>query len=445
MPRPIRSIMRAAAKLLAIFVAIATNSASLHCVAQTTTPRQFDANRVAAAGVRVLEGRYVRLVTDLPSSPAVDELPRVFDDAVPKWAAYFGLTENAVRGRWLAVLVKDRERFAALGLLPEDNPEFTNGYAKGYELWLVDQPSDYYRRHLLLHEGTHAFMQTQLGGCGAPWYMEGVAELLGTHTWRDGQSKLGVMPASREVVPMWGRIKLIRDAFADGKAWPLEAVLAIDNARALTTEHYAWTWALATLLERHPQFSSRFRGLQKRVADPEFKEHFRAAFAKDWSDMLAEWEALVAQLDYGYDVPQMAMVHRPAKPIGAPSQTIKISADRGWQSTGWILNTGQSYRVAASGRYQIAHDGEPWPCEPGGVTLQYHDGKPLGALLGALRPLDENGASFAQPVMLGLTATLKPAEDAVLYVRVNDSGAKLGDNSGELSLRIETLINANTR
>jgi hypothetical protein len=367
----------------------------------------------------------------------VDDLPRVFDAAVPEWAAYFGVPTNKVRGRWLAFVVKDREKFAALGLLPEANPNFVNGFALGYELWLEEQPSDYYRRHLLLHEGTHAFMQTQLGGAGPGWYMEGMAELLGTHSWRDGRLKLGVMPASRDDVPMWGRIKIVRDAVAEGKAWPLEAVLEVDNRRALTTDHYAWTWALATLLDGHPEFQKRFRELKQRVAEPEFNARFRESFAEDWSDLLAEWDPFVSQLDYGYDVPRMSMTHRPAEPIESTSKRVSIEADRGWQSTGWLLRAGDSYRITASGRFQIADDGQPWPCEAGGVTIEYHDGLPLGALLGALRDAHGNAAGFAAPKLIGVGATLKPERDSVLYLRVNESPARLGDNDGDVAVKIE--------
>lgn len=415
------------------------------CCAQTTPPREFDARRVAAAGIRLLEGRHIQLLTDLPSSAAVDELPRVFDAAVPEWAAYFGVPTNKVRGRWLAFLIQDREKFAALGLLPEANPNFVNGFAFGYELWLKEQPSDYYRRHLLLHEGTHAFMQTQFGGAGPGWYMEGMAELLGTHSWRDDQLKLGVMPAGRDDVPMWGRTKIVRDAVAEGKAWPLDAVLEVDNRRALSTEHYAWTWALATLLDGHPQFQKRFRELKQRVAEPEFNACFRESFAKDWSDLLAEWDAFVSQLDYGYDVPRMAMTHRPAEPVESASKRVSIEANRGWQSTGWLLRAGQSYRVTASGRFQIADDGQPWPCEAGGVTIEYHDGMPLGALLGAFRTTDSNHSTFAHPQIIGRESMLRPDRDAVLYVRLNDSGSQLSDNVGELTVKISPQINADKR
>ena len=92
-------------------------------------------------------------------------------------------------------------------------------------LWLYEQPSDYYRRHLLLHEGTHGFMNTVLGGCGPLWYMEGIAEYLATHRWKDGRLTLGYMPRSRDEVPQWGRIRLIQDAVAEGRAPALKKVI----------------------------------------------------------------------------------------------------------------------------------------------------------------------------------------------------------------------------
>ncbi len=94
--------------------------------------------------------------------------------------------------RWLAFVMQDREQFAALGLMPAERPEFVNGYANGWEFWLVEQPSDYYRRHLLLHEGTHAFMQIEArrrraavvhgGHGGAAWART---------QWRDGRLQAG--------------------------------------------------------------------------------------------------------------------------------------------------------------------------------------------------------------------------------------------------------------
>ncbi len=86
-------------------------------------------------------------------------------------------------------LMREKRPFAACGLLPAGLPPFRHGFSRGRQLWLNEQPTAYYRRHLLLHEGTHAFMDAMFGGCGPPWYMEGMAELLATHSYRDGDSE----------------------------------------------------------------------------------------------------------------------------------------------------------------------------------------------------------------------------------------------------------------
>lgn len=431
------SAIRWLALAIAIVV-IGTLHASTSQAANAPPPRDVDAQRAAAAGIRELTGQHIRLFTDLPSSPAVDELPAVFDAAIPLWAKYFELDERSVRGKFVGFLISDREKFAALGLLPEENRDFANGYNRNYEFWLVEQPSDYYRRHLLLHEGTHAFMQTQLGGAGAGWYMEGMAELLGTHRWKDGQLELGVMPASKDDVPMWGRVKIIRDSVKAGKPWPIAAVLEVDNRRQLDTEHYAWTWALAAMLDGDERCRERFRSLKKFVVDPEFNNRFRELFADDALDLMLDWKGFVSQLDYGYNVPQMAMTHLSTKQLGGAPSKLEVSAKRGWQSTGWALEAGKTYAISAEGAFHIADDGQPWPCEANGVTIEYHDGHPLGVLLGAIEGRGQNprDPSFLKPLAIGRQARIQPQGDGVLYLRLNDHPAKLGDNAGSVDVMI---------
>jgi hypothetical protein len=113
--------------------------------------------KIETLGIRKVSGEHLILYTDLPSSAAIDELPRVFDTAIPSWCAYFRLSEHAT-SRWKVIgsLMRDKERFIQAGLLPTDLPPFLNGYQRGSQIWWYEQPSDYYRRHLMLHEGTHA-------------------------------------------------------------------------------------------------------------------------------------------------------------------------------------------------------------------------------------------------------------------------------------------------
>ena len=420
--------MRLTLLLLSTCLALAFSN----CNAATPKYRQVDDRRVGQVGIRKIVGRHLWLYTDLPASNAVDELPLVFDKAVEQWADYFGIPPLRV-AHWQmqGFLMQDRAKFAALNLLPETKSDFVNGYAQGYELWLNEQPSEYYRRHLLLHEGTHGFMHAFLGAAGPGWYSEGMAELLGTHRWKDAQLQLGYMPSDRKQVPMWGRIKLIRDANQNGEPLELEAVLGLGQRTALTTDQYAWCWALCKFLDTHPHWQTKFRQLKLHVAERDFNQRFLETF--DRAMLQTEWNAFVAALDYGYEPEHMAMVHKATRIVGR-QDAVTIAADRGWQATGWQLEGGKQYTITAEGRYQIAFDQGPWPCEPGGVTLRYHAGHPLGMLLGAIHSPVDN--AFSKPLALGTERTFEAERDGQLYLRVNDSPAQLSDNQGSLQATI---------
>lgn len=422
-------------RLLGILALVGLGCIMCCASAHADTPvRRVDERRAAQLGIRRVDGRHLRLYTDLPQGDAVDGLGNVFDAAVDEWTQYFGIPrERTARWHMQGFLIEDRAKFAELGLLPEANPDFANGFCQGGELWLSEQPSDYYRRHLLLHEGTHGFMHAFVGDGGVGWYWEGMAELLGTHRWGDGRLELRQLPADRDDVPMWGRIKLVQES----RPLPLPAVLSLGKGRALTTDEYAWCWALCKFLDAHPRRGDKFRNLQSDVAEQDFNERFRATFQDDWADLLFEWQAFVAALDYGYDTQRMTVMHK--KPVEVkPGAKARIFADRGWQSTGWLLKGGKTYEISAAGRYEIARDGEPWPCEPGGVTLDYHDGHPLGMLLGLLRPIDpEQAADFSELLAVGLRATVTPESDAILYLRVNDWPGRLSDNVGTLEVSVD--------
>jgi hypothetical protein len=432
----------------------AASTMSAEPPAPTPTVRSIDDNRAQAGGIRRLTGKYIVLFTDVPSSPEVDRLPAVFDLAVPQWAAYFGVDPDKT-SHWQAraYLIGDRRRFESLGLMPPGRPKFVNGISMGAEMWLFDQPTAYYRRHLLLHEGTHVFMASFLGGCGPGWYMEGIAELFATHRFDEqtGRLELRIMPRSREEVPMLGRIKLIRDAVADRHPLAFPAVMQIDNREQLGNEAYAWCWAAAKFLDAHPRYRDRFRALSKLVLDPKFDDLVRREYQTDWPDLTAEWQAFIATLDHGYDFDSMAIDFRPGKPASVGEmRKIEVNADHGWQSSGVRLDAGKSYQITASGRYQIAVEQaegamQSWPCEPGGVTIEYHDGHPLGMLLGAVHSEGETASdaatSFAEPAAIGLQAVLKPAVSGTLYLRVNDSATHLAGNRGTLTVTIEESSN----
>jgi hypothetical protein len=243
------------------------------------------------------------------------------------------------------------------------------------------------------------------------------------------------MPAGRDEVPMLGRIRLIQDARDRARVLALPAVFEIDNRRQLGNESYAWCWAATKFLDSHPRYRDRFRELRADVTKDDFNGRFRRRFREDWDNLQADWLAFIGALNHGYDFDRMAIDFAPAAPLGASPHSVTIDVDRGWQSSGVRLEAGRTYRVTAKGRYQIAHDGQPWPCEPGGVTIEYYNGRPLGILLGAIDGRSGE-ATLAHPFGIGLDATIKPAASGTLYLRVNDAPGRLDDNLGSLNVTI---------
>jgi hypothetical protein len=401
---------------------------------------EIDEQRVAAAGIRKIAGKHVTLYTDLPAGE-VDELPGVFDAAVPLWCKYFGVRAADVTD-WKTVgfVMRDKERFVGTGLYLESLPPFPNGYSTDGRLWIYDQPSAYYRRHLLLHEGTHLFMYRWLGGAGPPWYMEGLAELLGTHRWEGGKLTLGVMPRVKEEVPYWGRVKIVRDEYTAGRGLSLTDIMNYDHSAHLKQEPYGWCWAATAFLDGHPLTQRAFRELQGDLdlGREEFSKRFRVRVKDHWPAISEEWQLFVLQCDYGYDFARSAVVRCPAVDLPPSGAKVTVASDRGWQSTGFKLESGKSYSISATGRYTLAGGDKPWPCEAGGVTIRYHNGRPLGMLLGAVKSDDEPSIAppLASPEAIGLATRLKPEESGTLYLSINEASSGLADNRGTLTVEI---------
>lgn len=402
--------------------------------------RKVGSGDLSALGIRKLEGRHLTLYTDLASSPAIDELPQVFDQAVPQWCQYFEIQPGAAEG-WKCVgsLMRDKERFRRVGLLPENLPPFLHGFQQGTQLWLNEQPSDYYRRHLLLHEGTHAFMHEFLGGAGPPWYMEGMAELLATHRWDADGLRLRYFPRSKLEVPDWGRVKIVKEDLAAGKGQTLHEIMAYDSRAHLQVNPYGWCWAMCAFLDANPKYHRAFQQLKKHAT--ETGASFSTRFVREcrpWPVLERDWQVFIANIDYGFDITREAIQDQPSPSSANGSRKGKIAVDRGWQSTGIVLEAGKRYRITATGRYQIGTEPKIWWCEPDGVTIRYHQGKPLGMLFGAIANVDapDDAVGFLSPWALGSDAEIAPQRSGTLYLRTNDHPAELADNDGEVSYEV---------
>jgi hypothetical protein len=333
--------------------------------------------------------------------------------------------------------VQDRERFKAAGLWPEDLPEFPAGYNLGHHFWIFPQEGTYYTRHLLLHEGTHAFMQWYLGGSGPPWYSEGMAEWLALHRWSEGSLELKARIADRNQVDYWGRPKLIRKALEAGRRMRLDELFDFPNSAFRNVESYAWAWAGCEFLARHPLSAKSFAQL------PKFAEDSSAAFSRDlkrklkadWDRLELDWQQFVEELDYGILADRLAI--RPVEETAQAAEgTFRLATAWGWQDSGIEVAAGEEKQIEARGRFMIRTGDPPWPCEAGGITIEYYRGRPLGELLVAVLPEDPKFNEVLVPLPIGTSRRLTFERAGRLLFRINESPVWLEDNTGELEIRV---------
>ncbi|MBX3419940.1 MAG: hypothetical protein KF752_00145 [Pirellulaceae bacterium] len=387
-------------------------------------------------------GQHARIITDLPLDNELRQLPELFDQAMPQWCQAFDVKSEQARHWQVTVYIMlDRGRFRQAGLIADDLPQFNHGWQAGDKIWVVDQPSPYYRRHLLLHEGTHWFMFRRYGQYHAPWLMEGLAEFHGTHRIVDARLTLGIIPQTRDEVPFWGRVKLIRQQSEQYPAPSLDAILRYSSSAHQQVEAYAWSWALVLFLKQHPETSQLFATMLKQPAmdSTQLQRWLRSRLAAKLPRLRAEWIAFIDELDYGFtDSNGWLTLSEQTRQVSAPEQ-ILVRADRNWQATGLSVEAGQQLTFSATGEFVVGQQPGPWICQPQGVTLEYHRGQPLGTLMLAVAgPIDsepEHTDGLAQwPV--GRQATITVPHSGELFLRINEAVAGLGDNSGSLQVTI---------
>lgn len=234
-------------------------------------PFAIDERMTTAAGIRKISGQHIDLFTDVPTSPEVDELVDVFDHAIKPWCDYFEIApETATPWKIRVFLIADAKnpnRFRKSGLMPSELPDFPAGFQRGHDIWIFHQPGKYYTRHLLIHEGTHSFMQWFLNGYGAPWYAEGIAELLGVHRWNDQELTMGYRLTDRAEAEYWGRVKGIIDDREADQAMTLTDVLNIPTNAFREVRYYGWSWAGCEFFSKHEKTKAAFTDLKQGVSN----------------------------------------------------------------------------------------------------------------------------------------------------------------------------------
>lgn len=409
--------------------------------------------RAAAARLDRYTSKHLTLYTDIRGNAAIKELPELFDQAVPQWAAFLDVpAERLANWRMTGFIMSDAMRFRDVGLIPNDLPEFLHAFQSGDQFWVHEQPSNYYRRHLVLHEGTHGVMTKLFGGAGPPWYMEGTAELLGTHQWDGKTLKLAVIPDSKEKFSYWGRLKIVRTAQQECDIPSMIEIMHYDSQAHLKVEPYAWCWALAVFLDHHTATRQSFRQFAQDGNDQtqKFSSRFYRKHRDRWVALEQQWHGFAADMEYGLS-PELTIPRlRGSRPL-EDQMVVVIVANHTWQATGVRLTAGQTVRIQSASRYQVGNTPSPWWCEPQGITIEYYRHRPLGMLLAAL--VDDSGAvksdeqlpnkeqdiSFLRPLAVGREIEWQAQRSGTLFLKVNESSASLDDNKGILKVTITNV------
>ena len=409
---------------------------------------QHDATRLKSFGIRRFDSKRLVIYTDIAPEIA-QRIVSATDHVYPAWIKYFGELPPARDGSQFQLtgyIMRDKTKFRQLGLIPPDLPQIVNGRHRGYEFWMMDQKTDYYRRHLIIHESTHCFMTIleREGNRQPVWYLEGMAELFGTHQYDEtGRARFRLMPHDKKAYPGLGRITMIQVAVAENRALPISRVFSLTGIEFLKNEPYAWSWAVCQFFDNHPRYRERFQQLGRFSSTAAFTRAFRERFAADQPLIDTEWRLFIQGLQDGFNIERAAISFRKGIPLSVarPSHSTKVAADRGWQSAEVLLEKGRIYSISATGQVTLATEPKPWISEPQGISFRYFKGQPLGRLLASIHADGPSGSSsMLTHIPIGRQARFTAPSTGTLYLRVNDSWSELTDNSGEFTVTVTTSV-----
>lgn len=405
---------------------------------------QHDVAKLKQLGIHRYESKHLLLYTDIDPRIA-KTLPAFIDAAYLAWEEYFGkLPADREKSVFqiTGYIMKDKQLFKRLGLLPADLRPFVNGRHRGAEFWMNEQKFDYYRRHLMIHEATHCFM-TIMPDVNAPaWYMEGMAELFGTHrVQKNGDITFRIMPPTREDVAGLGRISIIRKEIKKGKGKFFAAVTNLKSSDFLKDEAYAWSWGLCMFLDSHPLYAKRFRELGRDATHSQFSKIFYEKFNNDLSDIRSGWTLFAGNLQYGYDCKRSVVYFEKGTLLKKKtSHQCTVQSNLGWQSSKLLVEKGKVYQISAEGFFTLAQQPKPWRSEPNGISFRYFDRKPLGQLIATIRvekPITvAEKTSLLTAFPIGSQKKWTAPFSGTLYFRLNDSWSELLDNTGNVKVTI---------
>ena len=417
---------------------------------------KLNREELLAHGLRMVESRHLLLVTDLPEEsvadlpPLADALFTALEQRLGKLAPNIAGAEFQVTG----FLMDARDRFDRAGVLPPEEYPIRHGRHLGYQFWMNNQPADYYRRHLLLHEFVHCFLMCEYGMNDIPalWYTEGIAEYFATHRLHAevAQSEFGILPTTEKGFDGWHRIAEVRRHFdkepsATGELSniiSLQTVLHPPDTVFLADSKYANAWALVWLINHHPELRLEFAGLAHCRTQQQFNDAMSKISPATLLLMNQIWPLYLDGLEEASETTVRFPLKEPLTPLktaiansqNALPMELRLEADKQWVSTGLELTAGEEISIQCKDQYVVGKTTKPWNSEPDGITIDYVHGCPLGQVIGAI--VSNDGAESTRRIPIGASKTLRSPIDGILWLQINDRWSDRAENAGSVVVQI---------
>ena len=434
--------------VLTVFLGVASETCADDLRLPDDRP-MLDRSRLESCGLRVLESKHLVLVTDAPLAE-VQDLPPLADALFVELQRQLGSLRPDLNGKDFQItgyVIGAKERFEEAGVLPPESVVIRHGRHIGYQFWMNNQTSPYYRRHLLLHEFIHCFMMCEHGMANIPplWYSEGIAEYFATHELsKDIKStRFGVLPASLDGFEGWGRVTEIQKNMTELPENPAvwQSLMSLENVRHpkdlnfASDLQYAQAWALVWLIRNHPELKPHFSSMSTARSRQNFRDAEVSVPADVWQRLAVVWPLFLASLTEGFETEHSFPPLTVAAANQSASRNIALLSNKEWQATGFTLKRGTTVQLNCSGRYAVHDKPRPWISEPQGITIDYAYGRPLGEITAMLVAPDGSVCSGRIPI--GRESSLTAPVDAELWLQINDSADGRSDNSGSASVEIQ--------
>ena len=268
------------------------------------------------------------------------------------------------------------------------------------------------------HEAVHAYCMLNFGRTGPVWYAEGMAEM--GQYWKDKELAVNCHPQIVKYLKS-EEPKLLTD------------ITDLKQVTGDSWQNYAWRWALCHLLANNTNYAPRFHPLGMALLNGQ-RSSFEDVYGPMAKEISFEYVQFLKDFDIGYRADLCSWDWK-TKFSGVLTRPItsKIKAAGGWQPSRLAVKEGQSYKYSTKGE---------WLLEPSGESGE--SGKKVTAAgtsegAGRLEAVIFHDYKLSDPIELGEEGVFVAPIEGKLFLRCRDSWAKLGDNTGEVTVKWERV------